>query len=84
MTTPNPFDYLCWYDSRYTDYVQPEEDDEPGNRCGCDNCFYGRTALALEILRLREIVTEFAQVGFDGQGYDPKWLDDLLNNKEMK
>jgi hypothetical protein len=37
--------------------LEDEEDREGLERdrknCACDNCFYGRTELALEILRLR-------------------------------
>ena len=49
---------LCIYDKRNPDY-DPEmttlSDDqfrEPRTDCFCDNCFYGRDALAVEILRL--------------------------------
>lgn len=50
---------LCCYDSRHPAYQLVYGDDadvplarQPG--CGCDNCFYGRDALALEVLRLRD------------------------------
>lgn len=47
---------LCWYDSRNPDYIEPFDDDDlrqPRDNCFCDNCFYGRDKLALEILRLQ-------------------------------
>lgn len=46
---------LCYYDKR-----NPNNDLENGNEkenCYCDNCFYGRNILALEILRLNDIIT---------------------------
>ena len=56
--TMNPYKSLCYYDERNPDrYPSLDEDDqreprEPG--CACDNCFYGRDALALEVIRLRK------------------------------
>jgi len=43
---------LCYYDTR-NPYFHPEiaKPDKPV--CYCDNCFYGRTELANEILNLR-------------------------------
>jgi len=49
---------LCYYDRRnpmYEDlYLDDDEPREPRKECFCDNCFYGRDELALEILRLME------------------------------
>lgn len=50
---------LCCYDSRHPAYqlVYGDDADAPLARqpgCACDNCFYGRDALALEVLRLRD------------------------------
>jgi hypothetical protein len=48
---------LCVYDSRHPDYpeltdaLEWDEIREPGGDCACDNCFYGRTALADTLLR---------------------------------
>ena len=48
---------LCYYDIRNPDcFVEDDSEDhkEPrNNNCACDNCFYGRDKLALEILRLK-------------------------------
>lgn len=86
MTTPNPYDHLCWHDKRYTnrpedigDYGEPRQ-----QSCMCDNCHTGKDALAMEILRLREIVTELAQAVFNDLGVGKEWLDNALNNKETK
>ena len=51
---------LCTYDKRNPDYEYLFSDNdnevpEPRKDCYCDNCFYGRDKLALEILRLRGI-----------------------------
>jgi len=53
---------LCSYDTRNPDgvksYMTEEEIKEEGytetskQDCGCDNCYYGRTKLALYILKL--------------------------------
>lgn len=88
MTTPNPFDFLCVYDKRYTSYSYTDEEEPPKprgegrQRCCCDNCFYGRDALAMEILRLQQIVRDLAYIGFDGQGPDMEWIEGLINNKD--
>ena len=45
--------HLCWNDKRHPDFLAYEDDtihlDLP---CYCDNCFYGRTALALTIIQI--------------------------------
>jgi len=51
------YQWLCEYDERNSDSIPLEEWDdprEPRKYCFCDNCFYGRDRLALEILRLME------------------------------
>jgi len=51
------FENLCAYDIRNPHNVIDTEfgSDEPTKEpCMCDNCFYGRTTLALEIIRLNE------------------------------
>ena len=48
------FQNLCIYDKRHPDYDEDVFRFTTPDGCGCDNCFYGRTELALEILRLRE------------------------------
>ena len=50
---------LCYYDERNPDNslqyfdLEGEEPPEPRKDCACDNCFYGRDKLALEILSLK-------------------------------
>lgn len=53
MERKDIYENLCSYDKRSPDY-DPEDDPKPKSKtgCYCDNCFYGRTSLALEILRL--------------------------------
>ena len=51
-------DNLCCYDERSPDYGDllisnggdPRELPQPRVDCGCDNCFYGRDGLAVELL----------------------------------
>lgn len=54
------FGNLCNRDPRHPMFVElyGEDDCRPVPRapeCSCDNCFYGRDRLALEILRLKEL-----------------------------
>ena len=34
-------------------YAKADRPEPRGKNCSCDNCFYGRDKLALEIIRLR-------------------------------
>ena len=58
----NPYESLCYLDPRNPnamldlDELQPD----PRDGCFCDNCFHGRDALALEIIRLREAFQDAA------------------------
>lgn len=56
-----PFDKLCYYDRRYSDFSIKEEygydkeeveatGDFSKKDCACDNCFYGRSKLANQII----------------------------------
>lgn len=57
---------LCYYDTRNPNgvksYMTKEEIKELGytatsrQHCSCDNCFYGRTKLALYILKLKNVM----------------------------
>ena len=57
MTIEEVYEELCSYDTRnpFYGYITSEDDDPrpPRTNCFCDNCFYGRDKLALEILRLK-------------------------------
>lgn len=56
---PDPTENLCYHDPRSRDYSPPDEDDEPREprvNCCCDDCFYRRDPLALEIIRLRGLL----------------------------
>jgi hypothetical protein len=53
MTIEDIYESLCAYDPRNPDYDKDCER-EPRTNCSCDNCFYGRDELALEILKLRK------------------------------
>ena len=54
----DPRESLCNKDPRnpmFNDlYGVDEETPVPRGGCSCDNCFYGRDALSLEIIRLRQ------------------------------
>jgi len=58
MKLEDVFGFLCVYDKRnpcYTpDDMDLEDITQPRNGCYCDNCFYGRDQLALEILAQRD------------------------------
>ena len=54
----DPYEKLCTKDPRYPMFndIHGDEDEKPTPRqdCACDNCFYGRDAMALEIIALQE------------------------------
>jgi hypothetical protein len=54
---------LCYHDLRNINNYYSDGDDDPEDtgplrqdECYCYNCFYGRDKLAMEIIRLREII----------------------------
>jgi len=57
MTQEEIYSNLCIRDPRNPEFdtIYYDEDDEkpiPREKCSCDNCFYGRDVLAIEILSL--------------------------------
>ena len=58
MKTNHVLENLCWRDPRHPMYVEIYGQDEivptPRVNCSCDNCFYGRDALALELLQTKQ------------------------------
>lgn len=64
MKLKEVYTYLCNKDPKnHEDYIQEivyndweEPIPEPRKNCFCDNCFYGRDKLALEIIRLNNII----------------------------
>lgn len=58
----NPFEQLCYRDPRNPMFkdIYGDEETPPTPRvdCACDNCFYGKDALALEIIRMQHQQTE--------------------------
>ena len=61
MTLNEVYSNLCSYDESnplYADiYDEVDERPVPRVNCYCDNCFYGRDKLALEIILLRTAIT---------------------------
>lgn len=57
MKEPEILSNLCHYDPRNPNGTKDEEEIEDhknrAEECYCDNCFYGRTILAQEILNLQ-------------------------------
>jgi len=51
------YGFLCYYDLR-NPYNTNFENEPLPEKCFCDNCFYGRNKLALEILKLKGIKNE--------------------------
>jgi len=53
------FENLCIYDERNPNYYQggfdEDEKRKPRINCNCDNCFYGKDKLALEIIKLKTL-----------------------------
>jgi len=56
----NPYEKLCNKDPRnplFSDlYGYEDETPIPRGDCACDNCFYGRDAMALVILSYQEVL----------------------------
>lgn len=52
MNIQEIYSNLCYYDKRNPDYV--EHTAPLSSKCYCDNCFYGRTELAREILKTKK------------------------------
>lgn len=61
----NIYEHLCRYDPRNPNYSEPIDTEdffnEPRTDCSCDNCFYGRDALAVKVLELEATVTRLAE-----------------------
>lgn len=53
MNIKEVYEKLCVHDRRNPDYI--EKDPFEKDSCYCDNCFYGRHTLAIEILKLKGI-----------------------------
>ncbi len=58
MTNEEVKEYLCYYDTERdvlisSDTMTVDEISKAKENCACDNCFYGRTKLAKEIVRLK-------------------------------
>ena len=52
-------DNLCWHDPESTYFVPDDSPVMPrAAGCACDNCFYGRDKLALEIMRLEDLLAD--------------------------
>jgi hypothetical protein len=60
LTEKQVLERLCYYDHRnpywFGEYDSEGDEREPREQCACDNCYYGRDKLALEILRLRALL----------------------------
>ncbi len=91
---------LCYYDKRNPDCTADDDEIEyykskisQGKDCSCDNCFYGRTELAEEILRLNSKENEYFNSGgqiygtsYSEEGFDlmKKHLEEILNKYGFK
>lgn len=62
LNTNKILENLCYYDERNPNNdndlneFTKEELENKRKHCSCDNCYYGRTQLAEEILRLQSII----------------------------
>ncbi len=59
----DPYEKLCYYDKR-NPFYNADDDIAPRDGCACDNCFYGRDQMALEMIRLREELENIANVAW--------------------
>jgi len=51
MTTEEILSNLCYYDKRNPECTLEEGGVKDNKNCSCDNCFYGLTKLAEELLK---------------------------------
>ena len=74
MTEEQIFEKLCYYDRRNPlfnelglgDY---DDDDIPIARrdgCSCDNCFYGKDKLAVELLKMKAALEQISVESMEG------------------
>ena len=61
MKTIEMMQNLCYHDLRNPDRYKGD-DEKPTPDCKCDNCFYGRTELAEELLKQQ---AQLIQANFD-------------------
>ena len=57
LTKEEVYESLCYYDKRSSGELYGYDDDVTPPRkkdCMCDNCFYKRDRLAMEIIRIQE------------------------------
>jgi len=79
----DPTENLCIHDPRSPYYTAPESPEdyiqEARNGCACDNCFYGRDAMALEIFALRARVAEL-----EAENYRPAWIAAMKERDQFR
>ena len=64
-----PVDYrahLCVHDPRSDVYIADEDDPPPRNGCHCDRCFYGRDALALQLMDAESVLEKIRDTDYRG------------------
>jgi hypothetical protein len=70
--TMDPYGKLCIKDPRNPIFkdICDDKDEAPTPRdgCNCDNCFYGRDEMALEIIALRAHVAGLEATNFGRKG----------------
>ena len=71
MQIDRVLDRLCWYDPRHPLYSETES--LPRDNCSCDNCFYGKDALALEILAGRTRIAELVEGNMELRHFIERW-----------
>jgi hypothetical protein len=68
---------LCYYDKRNPLFI--EEGMGRSAECACDNCFRGKDKLAIELLRVKEVVSVFLVMVKEGEILvypdNDKWID---------
>lgn len=76
-----PYSDLCYHDPRnphYTELGLEDERESPRPKgCACDNCFYGRDRLAVEVIRLHTELEHIANANYR------KWDPEMRNPEEF-
>lgn len=73
MTKEEIYEGLCCHNPLNPLYTELDAEGDkyiPREKCYCDNCFYGRNKLALEILHLIEVLEEIYESNPGTHGFD--------------
>lgn len=85
MTKTEILSKLCYYDKRNPDYdADSDQEIRDKGECFCDDCFYGRSKLANEILEMRDVLESILlhinqnQIDLNSSGYLKQQIESVM------